>query len=137
MEATFFYLLQLCIVSGILYTFYKLIVSNTTFYFTNRVVLIGILLVSLSLPFVKIQSRGFVSPELNIVSPNLAQVTHEFVTENRASLTSNSNNKASGNPINFSWSIFFFVCYLTGVALFIIRLIFSYLQMRKIGRAHV
>ena len=132
MEALFSYLLKVSVVSGLFYIVYKLFLSNTTFYYTNRLILNGIILISLSLPFVHIQTRSFVSPEFSIISSNPASVSPEIVSENSAGSTTSLVNEASRSTSNFSWSVFLVVGYYAGLLFFVLRLLIGFLQMKKL-----
>lgn len=137
METTLVYFFQVSIGAGILAAFYKFILSKTTFYSTNRFLLIGLLIISLGLPFVNISFAEVVGsvnvqPEHSAGAGESGIGTH--ATENLISSFSIEQVNESGTQLAFA--ILSFV-YFAGVVFFCMRLVVSFVKIIQLIKGSV
>ena len=77
METLLFYLLRVSISAAVLYGCYKLFISKTTFYSTNRILLLAVFALTLIIPLFTIQL-----PEIKWFQQPETEITNLSVLEN-------------------------------------------------------
>ncbi|WP_425639338.1 M56 family metallopeptidase [Algoriphagus yeomjeoni] len=113
------YLIEASICVGITVLFYRLVLSGLTFFTLNRVLLIGMLMLSFIIPSLSFQ--------IGITSFSTAEITlPEFLVGNLVNQDSSS----------FTWQEIVFLTYLAGVVFMSVYLILGYFtSQRRIGKS--
>lgn len=118
METFLYYLLRATIVAILLYGFYKLLFSKTTFYSTNRVALFLMLITIIALPLFRFQLLPETKEDVSPLEINTIDVTNLSTLE-----------KSTGSNIDIQWLSLIAAIYFAGFAFFLIRYIIGIIQL--------
>jgi BlaR1 peptidase M56/Gram-negative bacterial TonB protein C-terminal len=124
MKTFFFYFLDICLASGVLYGYYYLFLRNSRFHQYNRFYLLGATILSLIVPLLHI--------DIYFTSPQDIPVIYQLLAEVRVGNAQHSVNPA----FYFSWEKILRLIYLLVVVVFFIRLVMSLLLIRRLKKNH-
>jgi bla regulator protein blaR1 len=117
------YLVQVIIVSGLLYGYYHFVLRNSRFHQYNRFYVLGITILSLGLPLLKIDIDFRSSQEIPIVYQVLAEV--------RVARTVNA-----GTAALFTWPQFLQAIYWLIVFIFLLRIVLAVRRVLRLKLSH-
>ena len=132
MKTLAFYLLQVVIASGILYSYYHFALRNKRFHRYNRFYLVASTIISLVIPFLNIPvyfskqdtDTSFVVQTLTFISsPGLDQTTPSTGTGISVTTTN-----------WFTWEHILLLIYLLTAFIFLLRIVFSLLRLKRMIR---
>jgi hypothetical protein len=110
---------------ALFYLFYKLLLSKDTFHRFNRVALLSLLLIAVTLPFIHLSLPQIPENELSIDVGQTAPIQESMVITTDLSESSPQNQP-------FPWAITLLSIYLTGFALFLGRFIWMQYRLYQI-----
>ena len=118
METFLYYLLRATIVAILLYGFYKLLFSKTTFYSTNRVALFLMLITIIALPLFRFQLLPELKEDVSPLKINTIDIANLPAIE-----------ESTGFNIDIQWLSLITAIYFAGFAFFLIRYIIGIIQL--------
>jgi len=133
MEIFLFYLLRVTIAATILYLFFKFILSKRTFHAINRMVVLGIVVMTLVLPLFTVEL-----PEISFFQPKVETTTTQLTIEEALAYlnaASYSNTPAvTPTPVDaeIPWLKMLGVIYLIGFSVALLRFAISFIRMSRI-----
>lgn len=137
METTLIYLFQVSIGTSVLAVFYRFFISKSTFFTFNRFLLIGLLIISLGLPWLNISVTNVVGtlydqPEYSAGAGESGIDT--YATENLISSFSTEQVNKSRTQSAFAFLSF---VYFVGVVFFCMRLVVSFTKIIQLIKGSV
>ena len=127
METLLFYLLRVSISAAVLYGCYKLFISKTTFYSTNRIFLLAVFVITLIIPLFTIQL-----PEINWFQQPETEITNLSVLEN---VTVIKETPETLPEKEIPWQSILLIAYLTGAGICLLRYAVGSVRMMLIIRS--
>jgi TonB-dependent SusC/RagA subfamily outer membrane receptor len=128
METSLFYLLRVSIAAAILYLFFKLILSKRTFHSINRIVVLGIVVMTLILPLFTVQL-----PEISFFKPKVEQPTIEEILASLKGINQvNTITIALTPEAKIPWIKVIGLIYLSGLIVALLRFSISFIRMGRI-----
>ena len=127
METLLFYLLRVSISAAVLYGCYKLFISKTTFYSTNRILLLAVFALTLIIPLFTIQL-----PEIKWFQQPETEITNLSVLENVTVINETPDTLPSKE---IPWLSILLIAYLTGAGICLLRYSAGSIRMMLIIRS--
>ena len=127
METLLFYLLRVSISAAVLYGCYKLFISKTTFYSTNRILLLAVFALTLIIPLFTIQL-----PEINWFQQSETEITNLSVLENVTVINETPDTLPAKE---IPWQSILLIAYLTGAGICLLRYAAGSIRMMLIIRS--
>lgn len=132
METMLGYFAQSTLVLIIGYLIYRLVFRSEGYFVFNRIYLLAVLLLSLSLPLIPINVGEYVSGSqvVNSIQNPLQAINHYFLSE----VTIQSTIDQTPGTVWISWELWFLSAYALGVLIGVARLVFRILQLFNLVR---
>ena len=127
METLLFYLLRVSISAAVLYGCYKLFISKTTFYSTNRILLLAVFALTLIIPLFTIQL-----PEIKWFQQPETEITNLSVLENVTVINETPDTLPAKE---IPWQSILLIAYLTGAGICLLRYAAGSIRMMLIIRS--
>ena len=127
METLLFYLLRVSISAAVLYGCYKLFISKTTFYSTNRILLLAVFALTLIIPLFTIQL-----PEIKWFQQPETEITNLSVLENVTVINETPDTLPAKE---IPWLSILLIAYLTGAGICLLRYAAGSIRMMLIIRS--
>ena len=127
METLLFYLLRVSISAAVLYGCYKLFISKTTFYSTNRILLLAVFALTLIIPLFTIQL-----PEIKWFQQPETEITNLSVLENVTVINETPDTLPAKE---IPWQSILLIAYLTGAGICLLRYSAGSIRMMLIIRS--
>lgn len=122
----FVYILKSSVCLSVLYLFYRLLLSRETFYKFNRIAILGILVISLALPFFEITIKQQTEVQQTVLTlEQLLLMADNLLLEG----TVDVNNQDVTTAL---WIQVLLFIYMAGVVFFLFRNIYSLLQLMRL-----
>ncbi len=127
----FVYILKSSVCLSVLYLFYRLLLSKETFYNFNRIAILGILVVSLALPFCEITIKQQTEVQQTVLTlEQLLMLADKISSEDTATLPAQEITTAL-------WIRVLLFIYMVGVVFFLCRNVYSLLRLLKLIRSSI
>lgn len=127
----FVYILKSSVCLSVLYLFYRLLLSKETFYNFNRIAILGILIISLALPFCEITVNKHTEVQQGVLTLEQLLMMADYQSQEKAAVMN------SQEVTTAIWIQVLLFTYLAGVVFFLFRNIYSLLRLMRLIRSSI